>query len=74
MAKKRKRSGRYSPSGLHAPVTRQAPKPVFAQPSPTEDPTTFHIPHASDGVGLRPAGCDACVARAGPQGHAPVRL
>ena len=53
MAKKRKRSGRNSPSGLHAPVTRQAPQPVFAQPSPTEDPTTFHIPHASDGAAYK---------------------
>lgn len=49
MATKKKARGPDVESGLHAPVTRESPRPIFAQPSPTEDPTTFHIPHASDG-------------------------
>src|SRR3984893_14050497 len=35
-------------SGLHSPVTRQVARPVFSQPSPTADPTTFVVQHASD--------------------------
>jgi len=53
MATKRKQNGAHVASGLHAPVSRKAAKPVFAQPNPTEDPTTFHIPHASDGASYK---------------------
>jgi hypothetical protein len=49
MAARKKTRAPQAPSGLHAPVTRESPRPIFAQPSPTEDPTTFLIHHASDG-------------------------
>jgi len=45
MAKTAPGTGSQSP---HTPVTRQLARPVFSQPSPTEDPTTFRIKHASD--------------------------
>src|SRR5437879_5393734 len=49
-APKRKNPAAINPnSGLHSAVTRQAGRPIFSQPSPTEDPTTFAVPHASDG-------------------------
>ena len=32
-----------------SPVTRNLAAPVFGQPSPTPDPTTFRVPHPSDG-------------------------
>jgi hypothetical protein len=32
----------------HNPVARKLARPVFSQPSQTEDPTTFVIKHASD--------------------------
>lgn len=35
--------------GPHRKVSRHPARPVFAQPEPTEDPTTFHVKHASDG-------------------------
>ena len=33
----------------YSPVTRNLAAPVFGQPSPTPDPTTFRVPHPSDG-------------------------
>jgi hypothetical protein len=41
--------GAAGSQGLHSPVTRLPERPVFAQPAPTEDPTTFLVKHASDG-------------------------
>ncbi|HEY2445981.1 MAG TPA: metallophosphoesterase [Rhizomicrobium sp.] len=35
-------------NSLHNPVTRDLERPVFSQPSPTEDPKTFRIKHAPD--------------------------
>jgi calcineurin-like phosphoesterase family protein len=34
-------------------VTRELDRPVFAQPTRTEDPTTFRVPHPSDGAAYK---------------------
>src|SRR5580704_14690229 len=34
-------------------VTRDLDRPVFAQPTRTEDPTTFRVPHPSDGAAYK---------------------
>ena len=34
-------------------ITRELDRPVFAQPTRTEDPTTFRVPHPSDGVAYK---------------------
>lgn len=36
-------------SGLHRSESRHPSRPIFSQPEPTEDPTTFRIKHPSDG-------------------------
>jgi len=52
---KKKPSGRPAPApgipdgGGAAPSVRQLSEPVFAQPEPTADPTTFLVKHPSDG-------------------------
>jgi hypothetical protein len=37
-----------SGSGRHSPPTRSLDAPVFSQPQPTADPTTFRVRHPSD--------------------------
>jgi hypothetical protein len=37
----------------HAPGGRDIGHPVFSQPQPTADPTTFHVKHASDGAAYK---------------------
>jgi len=45
----RRPSGPRTPAGKAANnATREIGRPVFAQPEPTEDPTTFRIKHPSD--------------------------
>jgi hypothetical protein len=36
-----------------ARAERKLAAPVFAQPTPTEDPTTYRVPHPSDGVAYK---------------------
>ena len=36
-----------------APADRKVASPVFAQPSPTEDPTTYRVSHASDSAAYK---------------------
>ena len=50
MAAKRKKTKRVpKPSATVTAVTRNVGHPVFAQPEPTADPTTFLVRHPSDG-------------------------
>jgi hypothetical protein len=39
----------HAASGNSGAVPRDLGRPVFAQPTQTEDPTTFRVPHPSDG-------------------------
>jgi Calcineurin-like phosphoesterase len=51
MAKKPIRSKQGNKVATHAP--RMLAKPVFSQPQPTPDPTTFKITHPSDGAAYK---------------------
>src|SRR3981081_2897240 len=41
------------PPGANTNVPRPIGHPVFSQPQPTADPTTFKIPHPSDGAAFK---------------------
>ena len=54
------RNRKHTPPAVPAPAPapalappRMLDRPVFAQPSPTADPTTFRVPHPSDGAAYK---------------------
>jgi hypothetical protein len=42
-----------SATGAEQPLSRGLDRPVFAQPTQTADPTTFRVPHPSDGAAYK---------------------
>src|SRR6516162_2938572 len=47
--RRRRLAGKRRPGGDAGDTLREIGRPLFAQPAPTEDPTVFHVKHASDG-------------------------